>query len=210
MRTGRRPLLILAALVAVGAALPWLIGRAAPIGIDLSDRTFVAEILAAPGFPSHGPAQADVTVVVFTDYACGACREAAPELERAAARDGHVRLVYRDWPVLGPRSVRAARIALAAREKADYHRLHNTLMAASGLDEANLRAAVAAAGGEWNTARTGANSVNVDALLERTARDAFQLGLAGTPGYLVGPYLLTGAHDEAEFLRAFEQARNGP
>lgn len=210
MRPGLRPLLVLAALVAVGAALPWLIGRAAPIGIDLSDRAFTADMLAAPGFPAHGPADADLTVLVFTDYDCGACRKAAPELERAAARDGKVRLVYRDWPVLGPRSVHAARIALAAREEADYHRLHNVLMAAPGLDEASLRAAVKAAGGDWEAARAGAGAEDVDALLERTARDAFQLGLAGTPGYLVGPHLLIGAHDEREFRRAFEQARNGP
>lgn len=207
MRPGRRPLLVLAVLVAIGAALPWLIGRAAPVGIDLSDRAFVPEILAAPGFPTHGPANADLTVVVFTDYACSACRKAAPELERAAAHDGRVRLVYRDWPVLGPRSVRAARIALAARHGGDYHTLHNALMAAPGLDDASLRSAVVAAGGDWNAASAKVDDAEVDRLLERTARDAFQLGLAGTPGYLVGPILLTGAHDEAAFAQTFARAR---
>ena len=207
MRSGRRPLAILAVLVAMGAVLPWLINRTAPVGMDLSDRAFIAEILAASGFPAHGPTDADVTVMVFTDYACGACRKAAPELERAAARDGKVRLVYRDWPVLGPRSVRAARIALAVRDDAAYHRLHNALMAAPGLDEASVRDAVIAAGGDWDNALATSDTARIDALLERNARDTFQLGLAGTPGYLVGPNLLIGAHDEAQFARAFAQAR---
>ncbi len=208
-RTPRRSLTVLAVLVAIGVAVSWWVGRNAPVGIDLGNREAVRAIMAEPGFPAHGPADADLTVLVFTDYACAACRRAAPALERAAARDGRVRLVYREWPVLGPRSQHAARVALAARDRADYRRLHNDLMAAPALDEANLRTAVTAAGGDWDVVENAlaAEADTIDRLLERTMRDAFQLGLAGTPGYLVGPILLTGAHDEGQFIRAFARAR---
>jgi protein-disulfide isomerase len=208
---GRRSLAVLAALVLLGFALSWLIGRAAPVGTDLGDSAAARAVLAEPGFPEYGPADADLTVVVFADYACTACRIAAPELERAAARDGRVRLVYRDWPVFGPRSERAARIALAARGQGIYPRLHNALMAAPGLDEASLRAAVAGSGGDWSATERAlaADAAGIDRLMAQSARDAFQLGLPGTPGYLVGHVLLVGAHDEAEFARAFARARKG-
>lgn len=209
MNIGGRSLAVLAALVVLGFALSWLIGRTAPVGTDLGDSAAARAVLAELGFPEHGPADADLTVVVFADYACAACRRAAPELERAAARDGNVRLVYRDWPVFGPRSQRAARVALAAREQGIYPRLHNALMAAPGLDETSLRAAVTASGGDWNAVQQAlaADAGSIDRLMAQSARDAFQLGLPGTPGYLVGRVLLIGAHDEADFTRAFAQAR---
>ena len=156
----------------------------------------------------HG--NADLTVVMFTDYQCPACRKADPALRAALARDGNVRVVYKDWPVFGERSQYAAKIALAAHRQGIYSAVHHALMNAPSLDHAALREVIVRAGGDWTQLQTDL-SLHGPAIADQLAingRQAFSLGLQGTPGYLVGPRLVKGALTEREFLRAFEQARS--
>src|SRR5690606_18407885 len=92
---------------------------------------------------------ADLTVVMFTDYQCPACRKADPALRAALARDGNVRVVYKDWPVFGERSEYAAKVALAAHRQGIYCAVHHALMNAPSLDHAALREVIVRAGGDW-------------------------------------------------------------
>lgn len=156
--------------------------------------------------------KADLTVVVFTDYRCPACRAAEPALSRAITHDGDVRVIYRDWPIFGERSERAARIALAADRQDIYLPVHRALMRSRAFDDGALRKIVEEAGGSWwqvqsDLARHGSA---IAAQLARNSQDAFGLGLRGTPGYLIGPLLVEGALTESEFLRAFDEARAEP
>jgi protein-disulfide isomerase len=70
--------------------------------------------------PEQGPADATLRLAVFTDYRCPACRHALRALTEAAERDGKVRMIYKDWPILGPPSERAASIALGCAEQGIY------------------------------------------------------------------------------------------
>ena len=70
-----------------------------------------------PNAPVLGNPEGDVTVVEFFDYNCPYCRRAKPEIEALLAADPNVRLVYREWPILGRDSVFTARAALAARRR---------------------------------------------------------------------------------------------
>ncbi len=206
----RRDLVLLALIPPVGWGIHRLLAGRTPLGADLGDRPLVAALLADRAPPAREAAGATLTVVVFTGYQCPACKAAAPALERAAARDSKVRISYRDWPVFGPVSVRAARVAIAAAAQGIYPALHARLMAESRtLTDAVLAEAIAASGGDWPRAlvELERRSAAIDRLLADTAQAAFQLGVTGTPAFLIGPVLVKGALDEEAFGRAFAEGR---
>lgn len=198
------------AALAIGAA--WAGGRLAgelSQGEDVSGVMDAPALLNAPGFPSEGPEDTALTLLVFSDYACGVCRKVEPLWRTAAREAGDVRIVHRDWPILGPASQRAARVALAAGRQGLYAPVHEVMMRTGRHDEQALRQAVTAAGGDW--ARLERDLVGdaeaIDRLLARTAQDALQLGFGGTPGFLVGPIRIAGAATGRQFAKAIERAR---
>lgn len=206
----RRELAGLGGIALAGWGIHRLLAGAAPVGTDVGARPLAQALLADRSAPAREIGTPTLTVVTFTDYQCPACKRAHPALEQAAASDGAVRLSYRDWPIFGPRSVRAARVALAAAAQGVYPAVHARLMGeARPLDGAVVRAAVERSGGDWAEvlARLERDGAKIDALLAETARAAFQLGIAGTPAYLIGAILVVGALDEAGFVEAFARAR---
>lgn len=194
----------------IGLGIAWMLRQNAPIGRDIGGSPIIGQIARDTAAPTEGPADADLVLVAFTDYQCGACRMAHPAMKAAAASGGGVRIIYKDWPIFGDRSEAAARLALAAARQGVYPRLHDRLMTeARPLDQAVVLASIAAAGGDPQAAlRTlEADGAAIDTALATTARQAYALGLRGTPSYLIGPILVTGALDEAGFRKAFAQAR---
>jgi protein-disulfide isomerase len=198
------------ALVLLGAFASYLLKNTRTAGRNVGDSPIAARILQNQQSPQLVHGDGNLTVVMFTDYQCPACRRADPALRAAVARDGHVRVVYKDWPIFGERSVRAAKLALAAHRQGIYPALHHQLMKSPSLDEFALRDAVEGTGGNWE--QIGSDLLThrpaIEAQLTTNSRDAFALGLQGTPGYLIGPLLVEGALTEREFVRAFEQARS--
>lgn len=85
--------------------------------------------------PVFGSPDGDVTVVEFFDHNCPHCRRVKPHIEAVLAEDPKVKLVYREWPILGDGSVFAARAALAAREQGKYEEFHWALMGMQGRAE---------------------------------------------------------------------------
>ena len=94
----------------------------------LNSTPVVRAALDDPGSPAFARPGADVTLVVFTDYQCPICRATEPALDRALAEDPRVRVIYKDWPILGERSRTAARAALAAQRQGRYRELHAAMM----------------------------------------------------------------------------------
>lgn len=107
--------------------------QAAAAASVLSDNRDVLE--NDPNAPVLGNPDGDVTVVEFFDYNCPYCRRVKPEIEALLAEDPNVKLVYREWPILGEGSVFAARAALAAREQGKYEEFHWALMGMQGRAE---------------------------------------------------------------------------
>jgi protein-disulfide isomerase len=169
----------------------------------------VAAVLADPGSPAAGAARPQVTVVVFTDYQCGICKATDPALGRLLAADPTVRVVWKDWPIRGPMSDYAARVALAAHHQGRYVQVHAALMATRGaLTPARIDAVARAAGADPGL---GPHARAIEAQIARHRAQAFGLGLQGTPAYLVGPYLLQGGLDDRRLRHAVETARRaGP
>ncbi|MGV3731449.1 MAG: DsbA family protein [Sphingopyxis sp.] len=205
----RRELLILFGLVLVGAATSYLLQSTRPLGRYVGDNASAVQILTGKGSPEVLTGAADLTLVVFTDYQCPACRKADPAMRAAIAKDGNIRVVYKDWPIFGERSERAAEVALAARHQGIYAPVHHSLMRSRSFDDSALRQTIQEAGGSWRQleADLARYRPSITNQLARNSQEAFSLGLQGTPGYLIGPFLIKGALTEDEFLRAFAQAR---
>jgi protein-disulfide isomerase len=204
-----RHLLALVGLIVVGVAVSYLLQATRPIGQYAGHAGSVTQLLGDQRSPQVSAGTADLTLVVFSDYQCPACRKADTAMRAAIAEDGNVRIVYKDWPVFGKRSERAAEVALAARHQGIYPKVHHALMSSPSLLDAALREAVEDSGGDWRQleADLAYHQLAIAHQLAQNGQEALSLGLEGTPGYLIGPYVIKGALTEREFLRAFAQAR---
>jgi len=205
----RRDTLQLAALAAGATLIMALLRTHSPLGVDVSSVPSATAVREDRSSPTQENPSADLTMIVFTDYRCPACRQAHPAMKRAVARDGRVRIVYKDWPIFGEVSERAAQVAIASDLQNIYPMVHDRLMTGDAHDNDALRAAVEGSGGDWNRVQDdlARNRSAISAMLTRNRTQAFALGMGGTPGYLIGPILVRGALSESEFTRAFSQAR---
>lgn len=210
-RWARREWLQLAGVIATGYGISVIVRSNAPPGRDVSGNSTARALRLDPGGPAEGPASADLRVIAFTDYLCPACREAAPALAAAVEEDGNVQVIYKDWPIFGEVSERLARVALAADHQGIYARVHHALMSETpSADPAILRGLVERAGGRWARIEQDLreHGGEIEAALDKNRRDAFALGIAGTPTYLTGSILIEGPLSRSGFIRAFGKARD--
>ena len=170
----------------------------------------VEQILNDPAAPVAGDVQGDVTVVAFLDYNCPFCKTSAPGLARLMQTDPHVRLVYKDWPVIAPTSVDGAKFALAAKYQDKYETAHAAMMALKGRSTVEeFREALKTAGLDMARldADLAAHGPDIAALLRSNDTQAKALGLEGTPVFLIGPYKFAAAVDYEEFKRVVANTR---
>jgi len=169
-----------------------------------------SELLSDPATPVGGNPAGDVAVVEFFDYRCPYCKAMAPDLAKALAADGKVRLVYKEFPILSPTSVVAAKAALAARYQDKYVLFHDRLMGVQGtLDESQIYSTAADAG--LNVARLKADMERPE-ITEAIARNyslADKLDIQGTPAFVIGDQLLDGVSTADELAAAIKRARGG-
>lgn len=187
----------------------WLRQRGAPPQ-QLDETPVFRQVLNDLGSPRIGPAAADVTVVVFTDYQCPICRRTDAALGRLVAEDPQVAIIYKDWPILGEASRAAAQVALASARQGLYARVHAALMASRGaLSADRIRGAATSAGVDWArlVADRKREAAQIETQLGRHALQALSLGLEGTPAYLVGPRLIRGGLEDHALRRLVKIAR---
>ncbi len=178
---------------------------------DAADKVLTeSAVLRDPDIPVAGKADGDITIVEYFDYNCPYCRKVAPELRQVVQDDGKVKLVYKDWPVLGPVSIAAARLALAAKYQDKYVAAHDALMGtASRLTEPRIRELLAGAGIDVDRAAKDleTNAKTIDAILARNNDQATAFGFKGTPAFIIGKFRVPGALTMAQFDQAIADAR---
>jgi protein-disulfide isomerase len=190
---------------AVGLAIDWL---RVP-GIALDETPALQELRKGEGAPSSGPRDAAVTVVVITDYQCAVCRLDQPGLAELVGTEPEARFVFKEWAILGPPSREAARVALASAYQGHYQAVRDALMRTlPPLTPERVRQAAISAGadGERLDRDLARHRAAIDAELARTSRQAFGLGLPGTPAYLVGNRLVIGRLTESKLRQLIAQA----
>ena len=190
----------------LATGLPVLIGATAA----WADDTDTNAILNDPEAPTAGNPKGDVTIVAFLDYNCPYCKKSAPDLDRIVKTDGRIRLVYKDWPILGEASVYGAQLAVAAHYQGKYDAVHHALMGITGrrTTKETMLAAVKASSVDMTRlqADLDAKADAITTLLRRNLAQADAIGLQGTPGYLVGPFQ-TSALDYTGFKQVVADAR---
>ena len=179
-------------------------------GTALRDRQY-APVLAAnrvaletPFATSwKGAARPDVTMVEFYDYACAYCRRSLPDVDRLLAEDKGLRVVFRELPILGPNSVAAARVALAASKSGKFAQYHDALYA-EGVPTPESIAAVA---GKLGLPAAPQDVPEYEAELKRNFQLAGQLGATGTPLFVIGDRVINAAVGYDALKKAVDDAR---
>lgn len=151
-----------------------------------------------------GASDGDVVLVEFFDYACGYCRRSNADIDRLLREDPKLKVVWREWPVLGPDSEAAARASLAAAQAGRFRAFYDTLFAAGRPDpEALAKARAAAALGAELPAAAA------DRELAKNFELARNLEATGTPTFVVGDQILQGAVGYEALKEAIREARKG-
>ncbi len=155
------------------------------------------EIFRHADDPIVGNAAGDVTLVEFFDYHCGYCRSMVGNLRDLVAVDKQLRFVMKELPVLGPDSVTAARAALAASklDHAKYYDLHLALMQSKDLSLESVLKIAAAKGYDPEALKAEMAASWVQERLDANHALAENLGINGTPSFVIGKTLIPGAVD---------------
>ena len=179
-------------------------------GEALRDRQFASTltpIRAGLETPYHsswkGAAKPAVTLTYFFDYACGYCRQSNPDIEKLIAENKDLRVVYRELPILGPDSVAAARVSLAASKAGKFAQYHDALSAAGRPGPDTIALAANAAGVSPQPVDDAAQ----EAELKANMAYAGQLGATGTPLFIIGDRVINSAPGYPALKAAVEAAR---
>ena len=169
--------------------------------------TYRKELLEAPMSPVVGNPKADVTIVEFFDFQCGYCKKVAPVLDEIMKTDPNVRVIFKQFPVLGPNSVLAAKVALAVHKQGKYEEFHNALLATESLDENTVYGIVDKLGLNVSQVRQDMASESIQAEIESNHQMSSPLGITGTPGFVIGNRIAPGALDINAMRQMIANAR---
>jgi protein-disulfide isomerase len=169
-----------------------------------------ALVLRDPEIPATGNLDGDINIVEWFDYNCPYCRRIAPELAQVVQDDGKVRLVFKDWPILGEVSKIAARMALASKYQDKFLQAHEAMISVnSKLTEPRIRELLAGAGIDMDRLSRdhSTNAKAIDTILARNNDQAVAFGFKGTPSFIVGKFRVPGALTMTEFEQVIADAR---
>ena len=145
-----------------------------------------------------GNPEGNVTMVEFFDYNCGFCKRALPDMLSLLKTDPNLKFVLKEFPVLGPGSVEAAHVAVAARMQdptgKKYIEFHQKLLGGRGpADKARAMAVAKEVGFDTARIEKDMNSDEVKDTIDENMKLADELGVSGTPSYVVGDQVVVGA-----------------
>src|SRR5579864_1427293 len=157
-----------------------------------------------------GNAKGDVTIVEFFDYRCPFCKQVEPALDALLREDKKLRVVYKEFPVLGEASTFATRMALASRAQGKYAAFHRAMMAAKGdLNDDFVLKVAASVGIDIGRVKAAMDSPDIERIIQDNLDLADALYIQGTPAIIVGTTMIPGAVDIAALRRAVAAARKG-
>ncbi|MEM7026080.1 MAG: DsbA family protein, partial [Pseudomonadota bacterium] len=157
--------------------------------------------------PVAGNPDGDVTLVEFFDYRCGFCRRVVGSLRSLVDQDPNLRIVFKEFPILGEDSVRSARAALAAERQGMYLPFHFALMETDDLSMDGILRVAESVGLDTDQLAADMEHPEIQAELGATYALARELGIEGTPAFVVGEQLIPGAVSEERLVALIDEAR---
>jgi protein-disulfide isomerase len=155
-----------------------------------------------------GNPKGDVTIVEFFDYRCPYCKQVQPLLESLLRSDRDLRIVYKEFPILGPASTYATKMALASRAQGKYPAFHRAMMDTKGnIDDKAVDRVAAAVGIDVAKAKAAMDAPAVEAVIEKDLALAEALDINGTPSFVIAGKLYPGALTADELKKAIADAR---
>ncbi len=168
------------------------------------------QLINSPATPFVGKKDASVTVVEFFDYSCPYCKRMLPVIEKLLRDDADVRYVFKEFPILTEESLIASQVALAAWkiDRQRYFALHAGLMGARGaLSRERIMQITEKSGLDMARLQGAMKSPEVAEEIQANARLAGQVGITGTPGFIVGERIVPCAIDYSTLKRMIAEAR---
>ncbi|MDX1483529.1 MAG: DsbA family protein [Alphaproteobacteria bacterium] len=160
------------------------------------------------GLPVLGNAEADVTVVEFFDYRCPFCKRSLEVLHRLVTDDPKLRIVFKEFPILGPESVFASRVAIAAHAQGKYLEVHDALMSHRGqFDEQTVLGIARGLGIDIERLRADMQKPRVARIIREARLLADRLAITGTPALVIGDEVVNGYADLVTLKSLVMQAR---
>ncbi len=179
--------------------------------VDFAKQAIAANrenLLSDPTSAVGGNPDGDVTIVEFFDYRCPYCKQVEPALEALVKQDAKIRIIYKEFPVLGADSVYASRMALAAAKQDKYFAFHNAMMSTKGqITEKVILQVAATAGIDLGKAKADMNAAAVKDIIQRNYSLAEALDINGTPAFIIGDVLVPGATDIDGLKKLVAEAR---
>jgi protein-disulfide isomerase len=169
---------------------------------DVVEQPFPGAVLGNPGGKR--------TLVEFTDFACGFCRQSEADVQRLISEDPELKVVVRQLPVISPLSPEAAKMGLAAARQGKYARFHQAMFRAGQLDPAAIEAAARSAGMDMERARADLADPALEEELRKNIGIADRLGFSGTPSWIAGGQLLSGAVGHDALRNALRSSEDAP
>jgi len=170
------------------------------------------QVFAAPDHVVLGNPKGNVTFVEFFDYNCGYCKHAMGDMLTLLKNDKNLKVLLKEYPILGPGSVEAAKVAVAVRMQAPqkYLAFHTKLLGGRGhADKARALAVAKEIGLNMDQVRKDMNSDAVKKMLSTDIAIGQTLGLNGTPSYIIGDNVVVGAVGLKELKQKIANARCG-
>lgn len=155
-----------------------------------------------------GKADAPITIVEFLDYNCGYCKRSFPTLMRLAEANDDIRIIFKEYPILGPSSTLAAQTVLAAKEQGKYMDLHRTLFESkASLNTARLNKFIKQNGLDVDEINKRSQKADIKKHIQDTLALGQAIGINGTPAFIINDKLYPGALSFAEMQDLVDQAR---
>ncbi len=172
-------------------------------------KTKITELEKDPHTPYVGNGDADVTIVTFSDYNCGYCKRVVPDLITLLKEDKNVKLVVKDFPILGPQSIISSKAAIVAGEldPAKWWKFHTTMLKSSPRNEDQVFAIADKVGYDVAKFKAEMNKPWVDNQIQKNMKLGSEIGIRGTPAFIIAGELKRGAIGLTDFREAVAKAR---
>lgn len=168
------------------------------------------ELFRDKNSPVGGNPDGDVSMVEFFDYNCPYCRQVTPIMDEAEKSDPKLRIVYKEFPILGPNSLFSAKAALAIHRQGKYLDFHREMMLDRGVaDEAKVIRIATKIGADIERMKSDMNAPAITAMIDKNLSLAQTLRINGTPGFVIGEQIARGAIDLKAMQSLIQEARDG-